>query len=231
MKLTENHIQELYKYTRQHFVYHYDVQTELVDHLANDIEQTWEGNPKLSFEQARDSSFKKFGVFGFMEVLEQKQNALGKRYWKTIFRFAKDWFQLPKIIVTIGIYVSLFQLFRSNVSELVFVGITLCYFLFGIVKIIQLKSTFNKRKKRLGKTWMLESIIFGQGAGIAAIFPLYTFQIFIQTSNLTNVTVIWALFLALFYTSIFIFGYISLFVIPKKAEELLAETYPEYTMV
>ncbi|MDC1464178.1 hypothetical protein N8387_00675 [Polaribacter sp.] len=34
MKLTETHIQELYKFTRKHFVEHYDVQTELVDHLA-----------------------------------------------------------------------------------------------------------------------------------------------------------------------------------------------------
>ena len=42
MKLTENQIEALYKFTRQHFVYHYDVQTELVDHLANDIEQIWE---------------------------------------------------------------------------------------------------------------------------------------------------------------------------------------------
>lgn len=41
MKLTPEQIQELYKFTRQHYVEHYDVQTELVDHLANDIEQIW----------------------------------------------------------------------------------------------------------------------------------------------------------------------------------------------
>ncbi|WP_320240732.1 hypothetical protein [Tenacibaculum sp. 1B UA] len=39
MKLTDQHIEQLYKFTRQHYVEHYDVQTELVDHLANDIEQ------------------------------------------------------------------------------------------------------------------------------------------------------------------------------------------------
>ena len=42
MKLTEIQITNLYQFTRQHFVYHYDVQTELVDHLANDIEGIWE---------------------------------------------------------------------------------------------------------------------------------------------------------------------------------------------
>jgi len=54
MTLTEEHIDQLYKFTRKHFVEHYDVQTELVDHLANDIEQIWIDQPKLSFEEARD---------------------------------------------------------------------------------------------------------------------------------------------------------------------------------
>ena len=34
MKLTEAHIEELYAFTRKKYVEHYDVQTELVDHLA-----------------------------------------------------------------------------------------------------------------------------------------------------------------------------------------------------
>ena len=41
MELTEEQIHELYKFTKKHYVEHYDVQTELVDHLANDIEQVW----------------------------------------------------------------------------------------------------------------------------------------------------------------------------------------------
>ena len=42
MELTKNQIDELYKFTRKHYVYHYDVQSELVDHLANDIENIWQ---------------------------------------------------------------------------------------------------------------------------------------------------------------------------------------------
>ncbi|PIE98900.1 MAG: hypothetical protein CR961_01445 [Polaribacter sp.] len=84
MKLTAEQIQDLYKFTRQHYVEHYDVQTELVDHLANDIEQICKEKPSLTFTEARDISFKKFGVFGFMEVVEQKQGELyGGRGTKT----------------------------------------------------------------------------------------------------------------------------------------------------
>ncbi len=38
-------------------------------------------------------------------------------------------------------------------------------------------------------------------------------------------------FSAFFITFIVIFGYITLIVIPKKAEELLAENYPEYKLL
>lgn len=72
MKLTKAQIEKLYLFTRQHYVEHYDVQTELVDHLANDIESILKEKPYLSFEKARDVSFKKFGVFGFMEIVDVK---------------------------------------------------------------------------------------------------------------------------------------------------------------
>jgi len=78
MKLTKNQIDELYKFTRKHYVYHYDVQSELVDHLANDIEKIWEQTPNLSFEDAKNNSFKKFGIFGFMDVIEAKQKQMNK---------------------------------------------------------------------------------------------------------------------------------------------------------
>ena len=65
MKLTSQHIDQLYKFTRAHYVEWYDLQTELVDHLANDIENIWEKEPNLSFDQAKNKAFKKFGIFGF----------------------------------------------------------------------------------------------------------------------------------------------------------------------
>ncbi len=78
MKLKENQIQDLYAFTRKHFVEHYDLQTELVDHLANDIETIWKEHPCLSFREARGKSFKKFGIFGFMDVVEARGKCLKK---------------------------------------------------------------------------------------------------------------------------------------------------------
>jgi hypothetical protein len=91
MKLTQDQIQELYKFTRAHYVEHYDLQTELVDHLANGVEQQWAHYPKLSFEEAKQMEFKKFGVFGFMDVVAERQKAMGKKYRKIIWQFFMAW--------------------------------------------------------------------------------------------------------------------------------------------
>ncbi len=100
MKLKPEQIDRLYQFTRQHYVEWYDLQTELVDHLANAIEQQWQENPKISFEDALQIEFKKFGIFGFMDVVEQRQLALNKRYNKIVWKHFKAFFSIPKIIAT-----------------------------------------------------------------------------------------------------------------------------------
>lgn len=78
MKLNKQQINQLYLFTRQHFVEWYDLQSELVDHLANSIEDRWKENPKLTFEEALDLEFKKFGIFGFMDVVDERRRFLSK---------------------------------------------------------------------------------------------------------------------------------------------------------
>ena len=118
MKLSAEQIEKLYAFTRQHYVEYYDLQTELVDHLANAIEAQWEQNPKLSFEEALRIEFKKFGVFGFMDVVEKRQAALQKKYNQLVWKELKTFFRLPKIIGTlaaVGIIFYALKLFQQDV--------------------------------------------------------------------------------------------------------------------
>ena len=117
MKVSQTQIQYLYTFTRKHFVEHYDLQTELVDHLANDIEQSWKTNPKLTYEEARDKAFKKFGVFGFMEAIEQRQKAMTKRYLNYLWTDLKQWFSLPKLTATIALFLIVFLAFSSFLAK------------------------------------------------------------------------------------------------------------------
>lgn len=228
MIITEQHIQQLYRFTRQHYVEHYDVQTELVDHLANDIEQIWEENPTLTFEQARDKSFKKFGVFGFMNVVEEKQKQLGKKYRKVLWKYAKEWFKLPKIILTTSIFLFFYYFIQIPIGIYV-VGITLFLFvIMDLYLVTKVKKEFNKRTAKNNKKWILEEMIFNVasfgGIMIASNLP----QLFNHVEKVPST--FGALLISLFLTITIIYSYVTLFVIPKKAEELLEEHYPEYKL-
>ncbi len=69
-KVNSNQIDRLYRFTREHFVEYYDVQTELVDQLASAIEKQWREDPAIGFENALQEEFKKFGYLVFWKLLK-----------------------------------------------------------------------------------------------------------------------------------------------------------------
>lgn len=227
MKLTESQIESLYQFTRQHYVEYYDVQVELVDHLANDIEQIWEQQPGLSFNDARDKSFKKFGVFGFMNVVESKEAQMTKKYFKLVLKFAKEWLSLPKIILTLLLLFGFYQLQKFTFGYEIYIGV----FLLGIVA--QFFMLFNnsrklkQNQKQTQKKWLFEHVLSIQGYGNTAFIFIYFFRIsnaeeFFAMGDFKRV------YTALLITGFLIISYITLVVIPKKAKELLIQNYPEY---
>ena len=228
MKLTQSHIKELYKFTRKHYVEHYDVQSELVDHLANDIEEIWQEYPKLTFEQARDRSFKKFGVFGFMEVVEAKQKQLNKKYHNILWNFMKEWFSLPKIMISASIFLVFYLLMSIRINS---AYLSILMILLAFVDVILAQKLVNKSKrifKEKGKKYLLEELIYRVGAfsSILVFSNIFNLSSFLEYSSSLYVKSL----ISGLITLAFLYSYIALIVIPQKAEELLEETYPEYKL-
>jgi len=229
MKLTKEQIQQLYKFTRQHYVEHYDVQTELVDHLANDIEQIWTEQPHLSFEQARTISFKKFGVFGFMDVVESRSKALNKKYWKLVWNIFKSYFKIPQLISTLILFAVIYSSFLivSNQKWIyVILGFGVCAVL--IIRMIQLHRIKKRRLKKTNKKWLLEESILN--AGNMGAFSYIYFQIPIQMDIQMHSGILMT-FVSLFFTFYIVISYIITFVLPSQIEEILIKQYPEYKLV
>lgn len=230
MKLTASQLDQLYTFTRQHYVEFYDLQSELVDHLANAIETQWQENPKLSFDEALNIEFKKFGVFGFMGVVEEKQKFLGKKYNRLVLSHIKEFFTLPKILLTITATWALFLLFkwsRFNGEFILFFYVLLIGFAFyAIIKNrIQRKQQINKNQKR----WLFEEIMNQYGNfTVAIVYPLNFFlQIFNHGNRfLSNDYAIG--FTSFFLVVMTFFLYVMFVLIPSKSKEYLIETYPEY---
>lgn len=226
MKLTLEQIKKLYQFTRQHYVEYYDLQTELVDHLANGIEEIWTENPKISFEEALQREFKKFGVFGFMDVIEKRTAAMNKRYNKLIWKHLKEYFKLPQIIGTltaIGILFYLLKLSTQSVFILSIIGMACLVILFVSVYLMIQKN--KKRSQQTGKKWLLKEIISGHSSSLGLVQLPMHFLINLDE----NMSELWLFILSIIFVLLIICEYIILFEIPAKAEEYLKQTYPEYS--
>ncbi|WP_313808107.1 hypothetical protein [Flavobacterium sp.] len=225
MKITVEQTEQLYNFTRQHYVEHYDLQTELVDHLANGIEQQWQENPKLTFEEALQKEFKKFGVFGFMDVVEQRQLALTKKYNHIVWEHFKSFFKIPILVVTLTaiflVKIILQQfVYADELALFLFVGLLVLFFTGLVIS----KRKASKKFKKSGKRWMFEEIVFNYGS--AAGFTYLPLQLFIRLWEHTeHPIIVWVTSCVL--VAMALLEYILLVQIPNKAEEYLREVYPE----
>jgi preprotein translocase subunit SecG len=229
MKLSSEQIERLYAFTRQHYVEYYDLQTELVDHLANAIEEQWQQNPKLSFEEALQIEFKKFGVFGFMEVVEKRQAALNKKYNKLVWQLLKTFFSIPKIIGTISAIGIVYYLLKSSqegieIIQAIFI-ILIVLFMIGLGVI----SRKNKKKnQQTEKKWLLKEIIFGYSTIAGSINIPIQLVLHLNGEHYNDWTLaLFSFLLVLLSLTI----YIVLVLIPSQAEDYLKATYPEYELL
>lgn len=229
MKVNQEQIEDLYVFTRKHFVEWYDLQTELVDHLANDIEAVWQETPSLSYKEARDRAFKKFGVFGFMDVVEKRQKAMSKKYTKYLYTELKKWFEIPQVFATIGLFLFFLISFSSNISEHLLIIFYLLILIWSGYKGIQLNREFRRRKEVSNKKWLLEEMIFRQAGGTGFLFVSQIGNIYRMSDYLfSDMYVI--IISSIVATLLCLINYVSFEVIPDKAEKLLKETYPEFVL-
>ncbi|MFP9115035.1 hypothetical protein ACLI1A_13945 [Flavobacterium sp. RHBU_3] len=221
--LTPQQIDHLYAFTKKHYIEYYDLQTELVDHLANAIEQRWATEPNVSFEDALQAEFKKFGVFGFTELAEKREGVLKKKYHKLAWGYAKDFLKLPKILLSLSLVVVFYYIFKSEpiMMDLLLVS----GMLFFAVNYVVLRYRYGLKVHRTGKAWLFENIIFKcAGFGFPVYVPINTVTIFFRGKNPEAALII----NAVLFTIIVVYYYIMLYVMPSRAEQHLRETYPEY---
>ncbi len=98
--VTQEETEKLFKFCREQKIEHYDLQVELVDHLASSIEAQWEKWPELSFDYSLQRAFKKFGSKGFKKIYTTKKKELSKKYTRLHFQFFYRFFRWPQFLLT-----------------------------------------------------------------------------------------------------------------------------------
>ena len=231
MKLNQEEIEKLYQFTRQHFVEHYDLQTEIVDHLANSIETIWQKDLKISFDEALQIEFRKFGVFGFEDIVNQRRSALSKRYNKIVWANLKQFFTLPKVVLTFALIGILYQI----LSRISFSKDLILTLLIATAIMVLTKTYFNRKKQNLQfqktkKKWLFQDCIANYGfVSFFLSVPFQLIQVVFNDDFLNNYH-LFLLGFSVFFVIIALITYVILFEIPSKSEEHLKKTYPEYEL-
>lgn len=145
--LTPQQIEHLHEFCEFHNVKYYDVQIELVDHLASAIEKHWETEPQLTFEEALVDVAEQFGVdpfhfsrpdsllpfpienihanSGFDAITEARAKTLERKYNRLHIRYFFEFFKLPKLVLTIASTLIIYGLFEFVRNKALAAGIYL----------------------------------------------------------------------------------------------------------
>src|SRR5690606_33822699 len=191
-KITEQEINQIFYFTKKHYVEFYDVQVELVDHLANAIEDQWKENSNISFEDALQIEFKKFGIFGFTGLIEQKQAQLHKHYNKMLLREVLKFISLPKVIITAALYLVIYFFIENtgSLGEVITLGFLVISVLFFMVDGFRFIFKIKKEQKKQGRSWLIQSVAFSvfslPTVGLSGGYFSIVNQLFAQNFNISN---------------------------------------------
>ncbi len=127
VKLTDDEINYLFKFVEKRFVRQYDVQLELVDHLASSIEELMSGPEPLNFRDSLDAVYAGFGILEFDKLVKSRSKAAyqqGRKLWWVKFKSLLKW---PEAIVSLIVFglvylsIEVFGLFPVSLVVEVFI--------------------------------------------------------------------------------------------------------------
>lgn len=139
-KLSEEYIQSLFKFVRSKYVPYIDLQCEIVDHLASDIEALQNEDKTLSFDAALSKVYAKFPITGFSNLKAAKEKEMYNYWMRRTFKYYLSYFKLPKIILTLLMFLALYFTFQTT-------GLIGAYIFFGAIVILKFYLDYKHIKK------------------------------------------------------------------------------------
>ena len=233
-KLAPEQIDDLYLFCEEQDINYYDLQMELVDHLAAAIEKKWTEEPKLSYDKALWAVFDKFGISGFRNIRKAKENHLRKKYSRVLWQYIGEFFLLPKIILTLALTLILFSIFRISGNHLeIYILLLAVYTLFLSILLMVYKEKCQINLIQ-GKSFLLydylKSIRISYYAAYqlpASVFSIYFIGMKHSDSYpLNNLSFELILAFSVAFFSIFLVA-ISIYV-PKRIKEDFTREFPQF---
>jgi len=224
-KLNPDQIQEMFTFCYKKNVKEYEIQAELVDHLASSIETLQEEQSNICFQDALNHAYAKFGSIGFNELVKSKKRAFRHQYDRLFLKFLITFFRLPRIILTLALILVLFTLIR--IVEPTKIIIT-----YAIVALFSFHIWHSKSLgiPKLGiKSFLLENY-FNQLKSRATnlIYGFYFFFLLFIVYFPSQETVWFDFLISSLLALIFIYYYNLMFYMTKLVKQHFQEQFPQF---
>ncbi|WP_322969050.1 hypothetical protein [Faecalibacter sp. LW9] len=229
-KLTEKEIQKLFDFTKKHYVEYYDLQLELVDHLACGIEEQWNIDNSITFDDALNMEFKKFGVFGFSDIVDQRKLELQKKYKKVINNAIVDHLKKKEYVGLMLLFSIIYFLFTLLDAEITFIVAVVLFYSIGIYQLVRLNNQYKLKTKELGTKLVLVETIYKNFISISAASAF--FNLGIQSILHLNVNFLYVnIGVAIILPFLYLILYVSCYYLPKHSDEILKDLCQEYQLI
>ena len=218
MKLTAAQIEELYAFTRKKYVEHYDVQTELVDHLANSIEEKMSAS-NINFETALQQIYAQFGIFGFSELVEKKGVEVVSKNRLFFRKSFIEYFKLPKFLLILMTFLVSYNAFKFANPTFVFYTFVATIGIFSTI--IFLKIILIKRNIKMPLLQFNYIFFTLSSFGLPLLSVQYVFYL-----SLLKLTGVYQTIIPLIF-SLIIISYLAEIVVLDKLFNQQKKLYPE----
>lgn len=160
--LSQHQIEELFRFCEAKGVKYFDVQIEIVDHLANAIEALMIQNKDLTFDMSLKQVYQGFGVTGFRKLIIEKEAIAASSANKLFFKLLISYFKLPQLLLTASILSLLAIFYKAYSANVLLVTntmsiITLLLWIGSVLIFI----SFYRFKKRFNKPLLLLGFLPG----------------------------------------------------------------------
>lgn len=225
-QLNEQQIASLFDFTKSKYVRYIDVQHELVDHLATDIEIEMNGDDSLTFDTALIKVYGKFPISGFSKFVSQSEHNMHVFWGKLILRQFLLYAGLPFIIVLALLVLIQYKL-------LIFFGLPCVY---GLLILVVAYNFWASKKfhnlvkfndENLNESYLVVSVFRGFGLGFS-FFPIMFSQIvgdFTRFSTAINENYLQFLLLSILLSLGWIWSAMTYYRFPKLIRKVLNDKY------
>ena len=219
MALSKPQIETLFAFTEKKYVRYYDLQVELVDHLANKIEDEMEVNPKTNFEDALAKVYSTFGIFGFAKIVREKEEQVRRFNNKLWFTEFKNLFVWPNLLRSIAIFLIIKVLIDLIDVEYIVAVLLVLVIIESIVKVF-----IKKVKEKKKKTLLITNSIY-----LPNLITYLNFQFLLDTwtNNFANNNLEKYKLAAVLIITLIILCYLASIKVIQKVYKTALKLYPE----